>query len=109
MDNVTEFPTEPKRDLIEEMTGPPTGGNAVILEGRVIPNMMMFDRGHEIEFVLENRLAFGFSREEAYNAAAFAAAAMAIGAGFPHFSGGKHFTQREFATQAVKLDGIPKR
>lgn len=107
MSNVTDFPTEPKRDLIAEMKGPPTGGNAVILEGRVIPNMMMFDRGDEIEFVLENRLAYGFPRDQAWNAASFAAAAMAIGAGFPHHSGGKHFTQREFAPRAMQLGELP--
>lgn len=105
-DNITQFP--PKRDLIAEMTGPPTGGNAVIIDGRVIPNCMMFDRGDEIEFVLDNRLAFGFPREQAWNAAAFAFAAMAIGAGFPHPSG-MHFTQRPFAAECVGLGEIPSK
>lgn len=103
MSNVTDFPSEPKRDLIAEMKGPETGGNAVILEGKLIPNVMMFDRGEEIEFVLDNRLAFGFPRDQAWNAAAFAAAAMAIGAGFPHYSGGKHASQRDFAPSVACL------
>ncbi|GAC1572655.1 MAG: hypothetical protein NVS3B5_01650 [Sphingomicrobium sp.] len=107
MSNVTDFPTEPKRDLIAEMKGPETCGNAVILEGKLIPNMMMFDRGHEIEFVLDNRLVFGFPREFAHQAACFAASAMAIGDGFPHFSGGKHFTQREFASNVTCLGEMP--
>jgi hypothetical protein len=107
MSNVTDFPTEPKRDLIAEMKGPETGGNAVIMEGRVIPHVMMFDRGDEIEFVLDNRLGFGFPRDMAHQAAAFAAAAMAIGAGFPHYSG-KHFTQREYAPTAVCLGDVPQ-
>lgn len=107
MSNVTDFPTDPKPDLIAEMKGPETGGNAVILEGRVIPHIMMFDRGHEIEFVIDNRLAFGFSRDQAYTAMDFAAAAMAVGAGFPHYSGGKHFTQREFASQCSQLSDLP--
>jgi len=106
MSNVTDFPTEPKRDLIAEMKGPETGGNAVILEGKLIPHVMMFDRGDEIEFVLQNRLAFGFPRDQAWNAMAFAASAMAIGAGFPHYSGGKHFTQRDFAADCARLDGL---
>ena len=107
MTNVTDFPTPEKRDLIAEMKGPKTGGNAVILEGKLIPNVMMFDRGDEIDFVLENRLAFSFPRDQAWNAMAFAATAMAIGAGFPHYSGGKHFTQREFAPQCMQLGGVP--
>jgi len=107
MSNITDFPTEPKRDLIAEMKGPGTGGNAVILEGKLIPNVMMFDRGDEIEFVLDNRLAFGFPRELAHQAACFAASAMAIGAGFPHFSGGKHITQRDFAVNVACLGDMP--
>lgn len=108
MSNVTDFPNEPKRDLIAEMKGPETGGNAVILEGKLIPHIMMFDRGHEIEFVIDNRLAYGFSRDQAHNAASFAAAAMAVGAGFPHYSGGKHQTQRDFAPGASCLGEMPE-
>jgi hypothetical protein len=108
MDNVTDFPTPEKRDLIAEMKGPDNLGSSVVMEGRLIPNVAMFDRGDEIEFVLDGRLAFGFPRDQAWNAIAFAAAAMAVGAGFPHYSGGKHFTQREFAPQVVQLGSIPK-
>jgi len=109
MNNMTDFPAEPKRDLIAEIKGPETGGNSVILEGRLIPHIMMFDRGDEIEFIIDNRLAYSFPRDQAWNAVTFAAAAMAIGAGFPHFSGGKHFTQREFAPQCMQLGELPKR
>ena len=79
-DNITHLP--PKRDLIAEMTGPQNSGNAVIIDGRRIPNCIMYDRGDEIEFVLDHRLGFSFPRDQAWNAAAFAFAAMAIGAGF---------------------------
>jgi hypothetical protein len=108
MSNVTDFPTEPKRDLIAEMKGPDNIGSSVIMEGRLIPKVAMFDRGDEIEFVLDGRLAYGFTRDQAWNAMAFAAAAMAVGAGFPHYSGGQHFTQREFATKCVQLGELPK-
>jgi hypothetical protein len=100
MDNVTELP---RRDLIAEMTGPAASGNAVIINGRYIPNLVMYDRGDEIEFVLDNRLAFGFSRDQAWNAAAFAFSAMAIGAGFAHPEH-MHFTQRPFATEIKSMD-----
>jgi hypothetical protein len=103
VDNVTNFPTE-KRDLIAEMKGPENSGCAVIMESRLIPHVAMYDRGDEIEFVLDGRLAYGFPRDQAWSAMAFAAAAMAIGAGFPHYSGGKHATQREFAPQVMQLD-----
>jgi hypothetical protein len=101
-DNVTQFPV---RDLIKEMTGPERIGNDVLLDGRLIPNLKMFDRGDHIDFVLDERLMFGFPREQAWNAAYFAACAMAIGAGFPHFDGGKHFTQRDFAVKCTMLGG----
>lgn len=105
-ENVTEFPKAPTRDLVEKMKGPECSGNAVFIDGRCIPNCVMYDRGDEIEFVLDHRLAFGFPREQAWNAAAFAFAAMAIGAGFAHPSA-QHFTQREFAVECVKLDKVP--
>ena len=104
MGDVTEFP---KRDLIAEMTGPEQSGHAVIIDGRVVPNLVMYDRGEEIEFVLDGRLCWGFSRKEAWNAASFAFAAMAIGAGFSH-PAHKHFTQRAFAPEAIGLGELPK-
>lgn len=106
MSNVTDFPTEPKRDLIAEMTGPISSGNHIIIDGRCIPNMLMYDRGEEIEFVIDNRLGFSFPRDQAWNAAAFAFAAMAIGAGFAH-PAHMHFTQRPFATETVCLGEMP--
>lgn len=99
-DNVTGFP--PKRDLIAEMTGPRQIGCAVIIDGRLVPNMLMNDFGDEIEFVLDGRLSWSFPREVAWNAASFAFSAMAIGAGFSH-PAHMHFTQRPFASEAVCL------
>lgn len=103
-DNVTTFPT---RDLVVEMAGPVNQGCAVRIEGRIVPNMVMFDHGDIVEFVLDHRLGFGFPRAQAYDAAAFAAAAMAIGAGFSHPSG-MHFTQRPFAPPSVNLGTLPE-
>jgi hypothetical protein len=100
MSNITDFPKP--RDLIAKMKGPENTGCAVIIDGRVIPNMAMYDRGDEIEFVLDRRLSLSFPRDQAWNAAYFAAAAMAIGAGFAHFTG-QHFTQREYTPKAFCL------
>lgn len=103
MDNVTEFP---KRDLIAEMKGPENLGNSVIVDGRLMPHVAMFDRGDVIDFVIDHRLSFEFPREIAYQAASFAFAAMAIAAGFRHQSG-LHFTQHPYAVECVKLADIP--
>jgi len=107
MSNVTDFPSEPKRDLIAEMTGPENGGCSVIIDGRLMPHVAMYDRGGEIEFVIDHRLAFGFPRDLAYQAASFAFAAMAVAAGFRHPSG-LHKTQHPYASECVRLDGLPR-
>lgn len=107
MTNVTDFPSPEKRDLIAEMMGPKQTGFAVIIDGRKIPNCVMFDRGDIIEFVLDHRLGFEVPREAAYIAAAFAFAAMAIGAGFAHPSA-MHFTQRPFSPECIGLGSRPQ-
>ena len=96
MSNVTDFPA---RDLIDEMTGPEQRGNAVIIDGRLVPNLTMRDRGSEIEFVLDGRFSYSFPRDIAWLAASFAFCSMAVGAGFAHPSA-MHFTQRAFARSA---------
>jgi hypothetical protein len=102
MDNVTDFPTEPKRDLIAEMKGPKQGGHSVIIDGRLMPNVVMFDEGDTITFLLDGRLGFPVAREHAWQAAAFAFAAMAIGAGFAH-PAHMHFTQRPFSSEVHEI------
>lgn len=95
-DNVTKLP---RRDLIAEMKGAELIGNSVIIEGREIPGLAMFDRGDEIEFILDNRVAFGFPKVQAWDAAAFAFAAMAFGAGCDPLN----FEPRPFAKNVVSL------
>ncbi len=105
MSNVTDFPSEPKRDLIAEMKGPENLGNAVILDGRVVPNMTMYDRRpgrDEIEFSLADRVMFGFPAAQAWDAAAFAFAAMAVGAGCDPLN----FEPAPFAKKVVSLGSV---
>jgi hypothetical protein len=81
MSNVIELPS---RDLIAEMKGCERLGNEVRIDGRIVPNMVMYDRRperDEIEFSLDGRVMFGFPVAQAWDAAAFAFAAMAVGAG----------------------------
>lgn len=102
MDNIKQFPKQPERDLIAEMTGPKFTGARVCIDGRAVPNLAMIDRGDEIEFILDGRLSFSFPRAIAWLAASFAFDAMAIGAGFAHPSA-QHFTQRSFAPQVIDV------
>ncbi len=103
-DRIVNFP---QRDLIAEMTGPQQTGCSVIIDGRLVPNMVMHDRGDVIEFVLDGRMCWPFPREIAWQAASFAFAAMAVGAGFAH-PAHMHFTQRPFAPECISLGGVPK-
>lgn len=102
-DNVTDFPQTQKRDLIAEMTGPENLGTALVIEGREVPGIAMFNRGDEIEFVIDHRVAFGFPKDQAWNAAAFAFAAMSYGAGCDPLN----FERRPFAKKVVKLNSMP--
>lgn len=101
MSDIIDFPAQ--RDLVEEMKGPDGYGTSVIIEGHCIPNLTMIDRGEEIEFVLDHRMSWTFPREVAWNAASFAATAMAIGAGHPHFSA-PHKSTKPFATPTKKIE-----
>lgn len=107
MDNVTNFPAPPERDLIAEMTGPQQSGCSVIIDGRLVPHMVMRDCGETIEFVLDGRLVFPVAREHAYQAASLAFHAMAIAAGFAH-PAHMHFTQRAYAPQVMGLGELPQ-
>ena len=98
-DNVSKLPS---RDLIAEMTGTQNLGTAVVIGGREVPGIAMFDRGHEIEFIIDHRVSFGFPKAQAWNAAAFAFAAMAYGAGCDPLN----FEPRTFAKKVIKLGEI---
>lgn len=104
-DNVSQFPA---RDLVAEMTGPKVLGARIMIEGRVVPKMVMIDHGAEVEFILDDRLSYSFPRELAWLAASFAFDAMAVGAGFPS-PAGLHFTQRPFGTPVMNLADAPPR
>lgn len=96
-DNITELP---RRDLIKELIGADLIGNAVVVNGHEVPGIAMFDRGDEIEFVIDHRVAYGFPKAQAWNAAAFALAAMAFGAGCDPLN----FEPRPFAKKVVRID-----
>lgn len=105
MDNVTNFPTEPKSDIIAEMIGSDRLGNDLIMKGRLVPDVVVYDRRpgrDEIEFCVGGRVMFGFPAAQAWDAAAFAFAAMAVGAGCDPLN----FEPRPFAMKVVSLGEI---
>ena len=101
MSDVIQFP-EKANDVVPEMIGPQAVGNSVVIDGRIIPNMMCIDRGKEIEFILDSRFSYTFPRELSYLAAAFAAQAMAIGAGYPFL--GAESREMPFAPKIMHID-----
>lgn len=94
MSDILEFP---KREGPPDMRGPVRQGCSVIIDGRLVPNMHMHDMGDEIDLILDGRLSFPFPRELAYQAASFAANAMAIGAGYAYL--GSETKDRPFAPE----------
>jgi hypothetical protein len=97
MSNVVDLPPRKVADFI----GPPVSGNTVIIDGRRIPRMVCYERGEEVEFVLDGRFGYTFPKEWAYLAAAFAAQALAVGAGFSHL--GSDGTPQPFAPQVMYI------
>lgn len=102
MDDLTKKRAEAIELRIDAMKGPQTYGNAVIVDGRLVPDLTMVDHGELIEFCLDNRMSWEFPREIAAHVASFAANTMAIGAGFPCF----HAEQKpaHFATPCSRID-----
>lgn len=103
-DNITTLGADERArkqidDLIASMVGPVSTGAAVIIDGRAIPNLTMHDHGERVSFILDGRFGFEFPREWAHQAAAFAAQAMAIGAGYPWL--GAASRDRPFAPQVA--------
>jgi hypothetical protein len=105
MSDVLEFPQKPETDLIEEMKGPKRPGHSVFVDGHVIPNMTMIDRGDTIDLILDDRMIYEFPRDIAPLAARFAATAMAIGAGHPCISA-PHQMLKAFATPVIGVDTL---
>lgn len=83
--NVTHLPEKPKAELLIG----PFEGYRVVVEGRIVPNLTAFDDksfGDGISLVVDHRFSIWVERERAVDVAWLVAQAMAIGAGYPHFS-----------------------
>lgn len=104
MSNVTDFPR--KIDNIDAVKGPERFGNDIIIDGHVVPNMWMVDRGSTIELVFPGPVAYMFPREIAAHAAGACAKAMAVGAGHTHLSS-PHGVTKSYGTPAVRMSADP--
>lgn len=100
---VAPMSTDATNAMIAAMTGPERGGNHVIVDGRLVPNLAMRDAGAFVEFVLDNRTMFRFPRDWAPLAATFAFHAMAVGAGFGA-PGGLHDSARAFGIECSTME-----
>lgn len=92
---------------VKSLFGPQRLGSDLIVDGRLIPNVHIHDMGAEIEFILDGRLGFVFPRDLAPQAAAFAANAMAIGAGYAYVGG--ETKERPFAPQCFGIESLPEK
>jgi hypothetical protein len=100
MTNVTRFPGKP--DQVAEIKGPARYGNSVFIDGHVVPNMWIVDRGEIIDICFPGPVHFEFPRDIAAHACGLAAKAMAVGAGHSHISS-THATTKAYGPQAVVI------
>ena len=98
MSNVTDFPK--KLDNINAVKGPDRFGNDIIIDGHVVPNMWMVDRGATVELVFPGPVAYIFPRDIAAHVAGACAKAMAVGAGHAGLAG-THAMTKPYGTPAV--------
>jgi hypothetical protein len=75
---------------------------SVIVDSRAIPKIRCRDNGETIDIILDRRFCYTFPKDLAYLAAAFAAQAMAIGAGYSHL--GASNKEQPFAPQVMQIE-----
>ena len=85
MTNVTQFPTKPI-DPVNEMKGAARFGDEIIVDGHLVPNMYMVDRGETVELVFDGPVVYVVPRDIFPLVASACAKAMAVGAGHSHIS-----------------------
>lgn len=88
-------------EYYRSLFGPKRAGFDLFVEGRCIPKITICEEGDEVCFVLDGRFGFNFPKDWAGQAAAFAANAMAIGAGYAHLS--SESKERPFAPQVMEI------
>ncbi len=91
---------EPLRRDPDWITGPFTE-HRVVIDGRMIPSMTARREGDRVSLILDDRLSITVPADIGYQVAAFAANAMAIGAGYSH--SGATTRERPFASECAEF------
>ena len=103
MNNVTTFPEQKQPDLL---VGPFEEWR-VMHEGRFVPGLTGFREGDVTWLVVDQRFGGRFSTEkDARQAARLIAEALAVAAGYPHFSADSK--DQPFAALAIGIEEIPR-
>ena len=95
MDNVTPLRKQ------SSLFGPPVTGHRCVIDGRVIPKLIVHQRGNDVEFVIDGRFSCIVPDEYAHPVAHAIANALAIGAGYP--SANAEDQSRPFAPKLMHL------
>lgn len=101
-DNVTQFPAPPPKAELK-MVGPFQEWR-VVVDGRFVPNLTAFEDksfGDGISLVVDHRFSIWVERDRAPDVAWLLAQAMAVAAGYPHFSADSK--ERPFASIACEM------
>jgi hypothetical protein len=102
MDNVTQFPVaEP-----EPWHFPISEGDHVVIDGRLIPKMRVWERGDEVTITLDGRFAIDVPKALGRQVAWIVAEAMAIGAGYSNLAA--ESKDCPFAPQMTRLAELPQ-
>lgn len=91
------------REAPPSIVGAYTEDYSVVVAGREIPKMRCKDNGETIDIILDRRFCYTFPKELAYLATAFAAQAMAIGAGYSNMEAKNK--DMPFASQVMMIEG----
>lgn len=100
MSNVTHLPPQP--DAVEAIKGPERYGACVFIDGHVVPNMWLVDKGETVELCFPGPVHYVFPRAIAAHVAHACAKAMAVGAGHSHISS-EHAVTKPYGSRAIEI------
>ena len=104
MSTVTEFPKK-TQDPVNEMKGAARFGDEIIVDGHLVPNMWMVDRGETVELVFDGPVIYCMPRELFPLVASACAKAMAVGAGHSHVSS-EHAVTKAYGPKAHMITSV---
>lgn len=103
MADLIQFP--PSGGPPASVIGPARTGNAVVVDGRIIPALHCYDRGEKIELILDRRFSLTIPKEHAYETAWMIANALAVSQGYSYM--GAETKDQPFAPIYREIDAPP--